>query len=103
MSDVPADIDLDDVVTDAQQWEMVRSGGWDGHEYPEKCDDYGEWVAVDDHKRGELLLRKQIWQLMGEVAEARDTLEDPCGHNRHQWSWAHGECIRCGRRLGDPK
>ncbi len=80
MSDVP-----DGMVTDAR--ELYR----------------GDLVYRKDHNAEVLLLRKQIWQLMGEVAEARDALNDPCGHSLHQWSMANGDCIRCGVRLELPK
>ncbi len=33
------------------------------------------WVDAREHRKQKLLLRKQIWQLMGEVAEARERLQ----------------------------
>ncbi len=71
MTDVPADIDLDDMVADAQEWEMVQAGGYTEYQQLERCDNFGEWITVDDHRAEVLRLRQQIWQLMREVAEAR--------------------------------
>ncbi len=105
MTDVPAGM-----VTDCDVWDEQYNGcssnmsriGADG-QLIRWTDGETGWVEEDDHNAQQLLLRKQIWQLMGEVAEARDALNDPCGHSLHQWSMANGDCIRCGVRLELPK
>ena len=70
MTDVPDGMVPWDMQTDSQQWEMVRGSGYYACEHMEKTD-CGEWRHEDDHNAEVLQLRKQIYQLMKDVAEAR--------------------------------
>ena len=73
MGDVP-----DGMVTDATRWRwQALNDGWTM--VPTEYD--GDWVDVVDHNREVLLLRKQIWQLLQQLDNAREAAD------RYQKLW----------------
>lgn len=66
MSDVP-----DGMVTDAPVWQASGRAVWDDGWSMKVVGPDGDWVDVGDHRAEVLRLRKQIWQLMQDVADAR--------------------------------